>query len=570
MQKCSKYSLVIAAAILTACQFDTVALDDSAERPNPLDELPQVAASSSGGFSSTAVIDNTRPRFRVGISSSGALTPGASVTVTLHGEAVERVPGGLVSVILPTMASMDHAGAGKRPYLPAGQGFPIANRWTLSAMSPGDTWRQSFTLTLPAEEGYYDFVVAADIHANREENPFVDNQVQFERWMLVKTSGGGGHMGIGFDESVFADGIAPVPGPFRDKAKARASSGSTAGVGMDSDDVFLSVKYPGNPGQGMIAAVGAKVKANLYSHGNDGEQLITTYTRTVSSTGIVSFPCPGSNQWYEGWAELQATTDINGKYFVNYWDADSNDCGDTFDANGSRYVYLPWKNLKAVTGNVRGHFGVSPFQRVDWTTNLSNTRSHYNPDTHQIVFGSQSYDNKWTAAHEYAHAMNEKAMNGTWSVEQPACQTHDLWIATGYRCALLEGFADYAGTIGAGWGPTFETAPDTAASGPRVEGHVAALFRDLIDGTGEEGDETDYTSASVGTAFSTCERRVGGGSWHYRTDVSQLVWCLENRINSQVHNTYFTTPVPSAVRATRGSGWNANDIRDTWTHNLGS
>lgn len=225
-------------------------------------------------------------------------------------------------------------------------------------MSPGDTWRQSFTLTLPAEEGYYDLVVATDITANREENPFVDNEVQFEQWMLVKTSGGGGHLGIGFDESVFADGIAPIPGPFRDKASRRVSGGGggTAGVGMDSDDVFLSVKYPGKPGLG-----GA----------------------------------PGRDR------------------------------------------------------------------------------------------------------------------------------------------------------------------------------HQREVLRQLL-GRGLERLRRHVRRERLALSFSTCERRVGGGSWDYRTDVSQLVWCLENRINSQVHNTYFTTAVPSAVRATRGSGWNANDIRDTWTHNLGS
>ena len=96
------------------------------------------------------------------------------------------------------------------------------------------------------------------------------------------------------------------------------------------------------------------------------------------------------------------------------------------------------------------------------------------------------------------------------------------------------------------------------------------MFHDLIDSANGSGDATTYSGSSIATAFKTCERRTGGGAWVRRSDVSEFVWCLEDRINTTVHNNYFTTTAPSAQRATRGSGWNANNIRTTWTHNLSS
>ena len=570
-----RYSVATAAAVilLTACQADDpVAL--TPEHPSPLDEdLLMETAAFSGGSSSGTMIDNTRPRFKIEVSTSNALTPGASITVNLQGEAVEKIASGTVTVRLPTMASMDYAGADKRPYYPAGQSLPVVRKWTLPAMNPGNTWNQWFSISLPSEKGYYDLLVDADVAAPEDAhvNPFVDDELQYERWMLVTDADGGGSMtGLGFDKSVFADDIAPVPGPFRIRSSNRATTGQTAsaGVGMNSDnEVTLSLKYPGTSGQGMIAAVGVEVRANMY---NGQGQHIASYSRVVGTNSRVSFVCPTGSQYMEGSAILPSTVDIHQGTFVSFWDADSDDCGETFNVIGPRHFYMPWKRLKEVTSPTRNHFGISTFAKVYWTTNLSETRSSYDPDTHTITFGAQSYANKWTAAHEYAHAMHEKRLNGLWSVEQPACQNHDTWEASGYRCALLEGFADYAASIGSGWPPNFENPPSNAEHGPDVEGRVAAMFHDLIDSANGSGDATTYSGSSIGTAFKTCERRTGGGSWHRRSDVSEFVWCLENRINTSVHSDYFTTAAPSAQRATRGSGWNADNIRTTWTHNLSS
>ena len=81
---------------------------------------------------------------------------------------------------------------------------------------------------------------------------------------------------------------------------------------------------------------------------------------------------------------------------------------------------------------------------------------------------------------------------------------------TTYECALSEGFAQYAGVVGVAgisgsdvpWRDCFEYFGESGRPGdarcrrpppplgdkPRIEGHVAAMFMDLIDDTEEDGD----------------------------------------------------------------------------------
>lgn len=562
--------LITAAGFLlsAACYDDPVALNES-EQPT-FEEVPMETAASMGGSSSIEIVDNTRPRFRVGFSVQGALSPNATLTLTLRGEAVEQISNGTVTVVLPTMASMEYNGTGTRPYYPVGQSYPVVSSWTLPAMAAGDTWQRSFVLTLPGN-GYYHLAVAVNTNAPEGALDFyvTDEDLYFERWMLVTDTGG--RLTLGFDESVFPDGIAPVPGPFRNKAgQGNATSqaaAADAGMGMyGNNPVSLSITYLGTNWT-VTAAVGAYVNATLWEGSGSDVDQVRTYTATVGSSGIVTFPCPGSGQWLSGAVRLRGTSEIVEKVFVGYWDADPSDCGNKQSVGGPRTLFMPWKNLKRVAPRVRGHFGIRPFQRVDWATNLSNERSSYSDTHHRITFGSQSYANSWTAAHEYAHAMHAKALGGLWSTES-GCRDHDIWVVSGYRCAFQEGFADYAANIGAGYGYNWETPPSNIDPDPRMEGFIAALFWDLIDSANEGNDETTYLPSKIATAFKTCDVRVSY-VWVDRNDVSDFVWCLENQINNSLHQRHFPgVLIPNDQRATRGSGWNAGDIRSTWLQNL--
>jgi len=565
------FRVLIAAAgflLSAACYDDPVALNES-ERPSPLEEAPLATAASSGGSSSVrTVVDPTRPRFSVGFSVNGALTPNSSISVTLQGTAVEKVAGGTVTVTLPTMAAMDHVGADKRPSYPIGRSYPVVSRWTLSAMEPGHTWQRSFSVTLPGK-GYYHLTVDVDTNAPADEpfNPYVSDDVHFERWMLVTPTGG--HLTRGFDDSVFADSVAPMPGPFRNKAGRGAAASQAAadgGVGMDSDDyVYMRAFYPNN-GVPAPAIGGYAHVAEWHDHDHtDGPW--NHESATVGSSGIVRFSCPRPGYHLEGAVDLPSTAHVAGAGFSGYWDASYSECGDTIDAQGRRTSYLPWKNLKEAIPAIRSHFGNPSVPRVAWEVDHDLQSSRYNPSNHRIRFASDTYDNKWTAAHEYGHAMHEKAYGGLWTAESSCYVAHEIWQVSGYLCAFQEGFADYVGTVGA-WG-SFESHRNNPD--PRTEGYIAALFHDLIDSANENNDETTYSASSVATVFRTCQIRVaaGGSRWYDRNDVSDFVWCLENRINDDLHDDHFGgVPNPTHQRLTRSSSFDADDIRKTWLQNL--
>ena len=556
--------------LMAACHDDPVALNEP-EPPALLDEPPREVAVSSGGSSAAAAVDHTRPRFKLDIAASGALTPNASIAVTLQGRAVEKVAGGTVTVTLPTMAGMEYAGAGKRPYYPVGRSFPVERQWTLSSMEPGDTWQRSFTIKLP-EMGYYDLSIFADTEAPAGErgNPYVSDDVQYERWMLVTDTGG--RLTLEFDEEVFADGIAPVPGPFHDKIGRSGTASQAAtdygdGVGMDSHDyVYMNAVYVRNGVN--IAAVGAYAHAAEWHNHDHTDGPWNQQAATVGPSGIVRFECPRPGFHLKGAVDLPSTAHMAGSGFSGYWQARSSDCGDTIMAAGSDRRYLPWKNLRDVIPKILRHFGNPSVPRVAWFTSSTDSLSAYFDREHRIRFGTTSYHNDWTAAHEYGHALHEKAYGGLWDAEESCYESHDIWEISGYLCAFQEGFADYAAGIGA-WGFAWESAPPgSPAPDPRMEGYIAMLFQDLIDPLNENNDETNYSASSVATAFRSCRVRVGG-NWRKRNNVSDFVWCLENRINGSVHDDHFPgLAAPTHQSAARGSGWDAADIRSTWLQNL--
>ena len=72
--------------------------------------------------------------------------------------------------------------------------------------------------------------------------------------------------------------------------------------------------------------------------------------------------------------------------------------------------------------------------------------------------------------------------------------------------------------------------------------------------------------------FKSCRVTVNG-ALKKRNDVSDFVWCLENRVNEDVHNANFPgIAAPQRVResASEPSDWSAADIRATWRKNVGS
>ena len=143
--------------------------------------------------------------------------------------------------------------------------------------------------------------------------------------------------------------------------------------------------------------------------------------------------------------------------------------------------------------------------------------------------------------------------------------------------------ADYAGNVGDPYRPyiplieTFHVDVDGDAEA-EVEGNVAAFFHDLLDDPvhTDDDDDTAYEGEYVFEVFKTCETsRVlrGRTVWYDRDDVSDFIWCLENRTNRTVHRRHFPdVATPSGQREDADEPedeWDADDIRDAWLQNVG-
>ncbi len=158
------------------------------------------------------------------------------------------------------------------------------------------------------------------------------------------------------------------------------------------------------------------------------------------------------------------------------------------------------------------------------------------------------------------------------------CIDHAVWFTSSYGCALSEGLADYGASVAV---PDenrifivvndFDTAMTSAADeSPKIEGYVAMMIHDLLDSGSDGNDDSDYSGSYVFQVFKTCDVKVNG-VWRDRDDVSDFIWCLEERVVSSVHEEHFddiTTPSDQREYATEPSNHDADDIRATWLQNL--
>ena len=572
MESASKLALALIGILLVAaCQDTPTSIDPADLGPTRIEE--PLFAQGGEGEQSGESIDPSTYRIVFTFTAESGLLPKQAVSLLIEGVAVEPVTGGEVIVTLPTVAAMDHAGPDDAPYFPAGRKLPVIDRWVLPPMAAGDRWKQR--VTIPAmEKGYYQVALSAGVEGPRSDlGPFMIDDVYHQVWMFV--SDRDAVLTRTFDESVFPEGTRPVPGPIL-----------TPGVGRDASDmaysampdtarrryVYTLLAYPtGGDYQPAARAqiTGAYVhKRNGTSHGRK--------TQTVPDNGIVRWTCPGNNVNLEGFATAQATQYVKEAEhkLVVFWDAERSECGDTILVSARRWVYMPWNHLNESAKLIEGHIEYERNRRVRWRVRLSAESSSYNKSWDRITFNAAGYGSRWTAAHEYGHAIHHKKLGGMWSTQN--CGDHSVYRVSSYTCAFSEGLADYLGNVGAPddqrYGSWEDFTTDDPGTRGKIEGWVAALFHDLIDGGSEEEDETEYEPHYVMTVFKSCRVKPLVGGWTMRNDVSDFVWCLENRVNVTVHNDKFPgiiVPVFVDETADEPDDWDADDIRSTWLLNVG-
>lgn len=571
MERASKLAVALIGMLLvTACQ------DTPTELVDPqLDEIDLPTHATHDGDEpeqDDEAVDPSTYRVVFTFTAENGLLPKQSVSLLIEGVAVEPVTGGEVFITLPTKAAMDHAGSDDAPYFPAGMKLPVVGRWRLPAMAAGEQWKQR--ITVPAmEKGYYHVALSGFTFGPPSDlGPFLVDDVYQQVWMFI--SDRGATLTDMFDEAVFPEGTRRVAGPILARDIGGGAGDAAYSAPPDTARrryVYTSVTY--YTGSEYEPAVGATI-TGAYVHRRSGSSHGRT-TQMVPESGIVRWTCPGSNVNLEGSSRVPATRYVReGEWKLNdFWDVERSECGDTIQVPGKRYVYMPWHHLNESAALIQDHFDYDR-GKVKWRVRVAERSSSYSSFWDRITFNHAGVGSRWTAAHEYGHAIHAKALGGMWSTDN--CREHSVFRVSSYTCAFSEGFADYAGDIGApddtyladGW-ENFSTW-DTGTKG-KIEGYVAALFHDLIDDENETDDETSYSANYVATVFKSCYVRAPFGRSRHRNDVSDFVWCLENRVDADVHDAHFpgiTAPGSVSERATEPSDWNADDIRLTWLLNL--
>lgn len=565
-------------------------LDDPEVFLNPAATAPVADDDSSGHYladggteepDSGEIVDPTAPRITLEITAESSLLPNAEVTLKLSGEAQEEITGGTVILALPTKAAMDHAGPGRPPYYPQGEELPVTASWELPAMDSGNAWEK--TATIPAAvAGYY--MAAAKAYTEGPDGdlgPYLSNNVHAQAWMLVDDSGG--RLMEFYNDSLWPEG--PHPGPVYEDSVYAETSDPYADPGERAEprgSVYFEVVYYHGPKRGLQPARGAKITAFHYRYGSVLPREAETHV--VPSTGLVALRCPFRGHYLKGKAVMPDTDHVGksklefiprfvvGRPFCRFTSPNSPGL-----LRGWRAAYMPWRHLNDAVHRLYVRWGYWR-ERIDWEIDWKKekpfSRYKWNWRGNKIIFARYAYDRAWTAAHEYTHALHHKAMGGLWRTTN--CKRRSIHKVSSYTCAFAEGLADYGGTVGSYYDGRDSLTNDEywedwdygiGRPKGKIEGYIAALFHDLVDGGDEVGDSTEYSARYVAKVFKTCF--VLTGLW--RNDVSDFVWCLENRVNSSVHRRVFPGISPPSFvfeGATEPSDWDPDDIRSTWLLNL--
>ena len=522
-----------------------------------------------------SIVHPTRGRIVLTISATGPLKPKAGVELAIEGVAQEPIDSGEVVLTLPTKALMDHVGEG-RPDL------PVKARWVLPRMAAGDTW--SGIYTVPGEgAGYYRVMANAYTHGP-DGGPYLFDDVVRQAWMFVSETDG--QLTRWFEDSLFPEGVHPVAGPATADGATRPMARSPTRTSWHRDSVYLHVVYTVSANDGFKPAVRTKIWGN-WSLGPDGHEYRQV---TVPEDGIVAFGCrlPSGAHW-RGGGEAPDTRLVQGRKDITSWSANESHCGQKVLVEVKAHRYLPWRLLNLSADTVTKHFGHTR-SRIKWNLKFDGRGSSYNSSWDKITLAWELADEElfhWVVAHEYGHALHHKALGGMWRAGN--CGS-DHWfdVVTSYECALQEGFAHHAGSIGADgeWEEdcfehfgTSDAEPSWCRDAPhdqkpKIEGWVAAFFLDLTDDEEEEGDYTEYPGLYIAQVFKSCEVKHPSWwkkDWKKRSKVPDIVWCLERLVTASVHLAAFPgTPAPDTVReeAREPPDWYWYDIRRTWQKNL--
>jgi len=250
-----------------------------------------------------------------------------------------------------------------------------------------------------------------------------------------------------------------------------------------------------------------------------------------------------------------------------------------------------YTNLSVAAARGPSFFGFSR-GAVDYTLNPNDSANHYDSGPCPFVDPCDQITilSVWgdfgihAQAHEYGHALHEKALGGLISSFSD-CPTpsgngeHAYDRPQTLRCALGEGWASYFAwaTMGsAAW--HFTEVENNSTLDPGEEGSivphaVSAFLFDLTDTGAEPHDAVTYPGHYVAEIIKTCTNFIGS-TWQRVHGVDMAIWCLERAVDGTItsNNAYFPnrSPDPTAEteQAAEPSDWSRTAIRTIWLTNL--
>ena len=544
---------------------------------------------------------------KLGVQVDGPLTPGSDVHLSVEARGDLPAEQTHLRLTFPELSALN----AKKAQIRAGKPLRAQGSWR-QAVGNGQSLRRQTTIRLE-EPGYYQVIASASAEnadLRTKSGEWIKNTASRSIWLWI--SDAGGKVTETFDRSLFPDGARQQPGPLTMKdelPKLPMTSTSSSYQNTESKITgvtTIQVKYMNEITQAPELLSGARVSYTVYD-GLGRER--SSSTEVVDDNGNVTIPCysddiHGSGS-YSGTIHVQDNyrlrvyhpqtgSDVVGSFSGEF----ATDCGQQIPVQASFKMSHVFKRMSQTISKSRSFFQEQRGKidvHIEWDVDNSFYCGSLPPfispwcsdgGDDVIVIkdrpGADGYPDShiggpygdFVVAHEYGHAMHEKALGG--NVASGECPSpHYLRGAYNLECAYSEGFANYHGAVGSEniYESLFDdnryypgnTGGGDYDDGSIIEGAVAAFLWDLTDPSNESHDGADYPGSYVADIIKTCKT---DGS---RADgVDQLIACFQRQIPS--YSGYFDTrsssPSSFSESATEPGSWSRTDVKTLWRKNL--
>lgn len=426
-------------------------------------------------------------------------------------------------------------------------------------------------------DGYYQITLSATVDSTETSLGVpIQSFASLTRWMFVTKSGV--VVTDDFDPTLFGDSLVVQPGPLRQFRRRRSSvtagkaNAATAAMNLQStvSSQLVRLTYWNLETSSFVPVVGATIRFTQY----DTDTYGTTFIGSVASdtNGTFAVPCPiFSDRYVNTWSARPENIDVvvsGPQVEIGGGATDFNECvSETIEVHSTQdeMAHL-FSNFRSVIPLTRSFFGHT---RPVIGVNLSSTAaiSRYVTGDDRITIARNggnaavwdSYG-RFTAAHEYGHALHETAFGGIHRfLDCPS--THYFGLYSNLGCAWVEGFASFVAWAvwtpqidDPRWAPAAGTNPwrNSALPGTVAEADVASLLYDVVDHESSPSDSVAVAGSYLMALIKECRK---SGIFSSRVDgADHLAACLERgTIDNATQDTYL---VP--IRGMRLSGIDPN------------